>query len=217
MAQELRVEELRHAVNRHIASFISPDEQCRITNDAICREFQDYFEKLFTRELGLSSAQFDTYFADFHRLTATETARYERRIMEKEVWQALIAVGTDKTPGIDGRPCSCPCTIYNNWMRQGTIPQRFTRAIKKLLRKNKHGGDGISNFHPLMMLNTDIKILVKILADRLQIALSSLICPEQPCAVKSSIILDSLHMARTITEKNQRKCRPDEFRSVQGL
>ena len=58
-------------------------------------------------------------------------------------------------------------TIYNNWLRQGSIPRRVTRGIGKLLRKNKHGGDGISNFHLLTMLNTDLKILVKIKADRL--------------------------------------------------
>ena len=79
---------------------------------------------------------------------------------------ALKSVGLDKSPGIDGLPYEVYlrlshmfvpllATIYNNWMRQGTKPRRFTRGIVKLLRKNKHGGDGISNFRPLTMLNTD--------------------------------------------------------------
>ena len=92
-------------------------------------------------------------------------------------------------------------TIFDNWMRQGTIARRFTRGIVKLLRKNKHGGDGISNFRPLTMLNTDLKILAKILANRLQTILPSLICPEQTCAVKGRTIQDSLHLVRTIVEK----------------
>ena len=71
----------------------------------------------------------------------------------------------------------------------------------KLLRKNKHGGDGISNFRPLTMLNTDLKILAKILANRLQTVLPSLICPEQTCAVKGRTIQDSLHLVCTIVEK----------------
>ena len=65
MAQELRAEVLRNTADRHIASATSQDGQCRTTNEAICREFRDYFKKLFTRESRLSSVQFDTYIADF--------------------------------------------------------------------------------------------------------------------------------------------------------
>ena len=92
-------------------------------------------------------------------------------------------------------------TIYNNWMRQGSIPRRFPRGIVKLLRKNKHDGDGISNFRPLAMLNTDLKILAKILVNSLQTVLPSLVCPEQTCAVKGRTIHESLHLVRTIVEK----------------
>ena len=74
----------------------------------------------------------------------------------------------------------------------------------KLLRENKHGGDGISNFRPLTMLNTDLKILVKIQVNRLQTVLPSLICPEQTCAVKGRTIQDSLHCVGTIAEKVDR-------------
>ena len=212
MGQELRAEELRHAADRHITRVTSPDGQRRTTNEAICREFRQYFLQLFTREPGLSSAQFDTYLADCPRLSATEAARCEGRIKEEEIWEALKSVGLDKSPGIDGLPyevylrlsrmfVSLLATIYNNWMRQGSIPRRFTRGIVKLLRKNKHGGDGISNFRLLTMLNTDLKILAKILANLLQTVLPILICPEQTCAVKGRTIQDSLHLVRTIVEK----------------
>ena len=73
-----------------------------IDNKAVCREFRDYFEKLFTRDPGLSCATFDTYLADFSRLTAMETAGCERRKTEEEVQQVLKTVGADKSPRIDG-------------------------------------------------------------------------------------------------------------------
>ena len=56
MAQELRADELRHAVHRYIVSVKSLDGHYRITNETIC----DYFVKLLPREPILSSAQFDT-------------------------------------------------------------------------------------------------------------------------------------------------------------
>ena len=55
IAPKLRAEELRHAADRHIPSVTLPDGQRRITNEAICKEFRQYFLKLFTRELGLPS------------------------------------------------------------------------------------------------------------------------------------------------------------------
>ena len=211
MAQELRTEQLRHAADRHIANVTSTDGQRRTTNEAICKEVRQYFLKLFTREPGLSSAQFDTYLPDFPRLSATEAAGCERRITEDEAREALKSVGLGKSPGIDGLPdemylrllhmfVPLLATIYNNWMRQGSIPGRFTRGTVKLLRKNKHGGDGISNFRPLTMLNTDL-ILAKIIASRLQTVLPSLIYREQTCAVKGRTIQDSLHLVRTVVEK----------------
>ena len=48
MAHELLAEELGHVADRHIASVTSPDGQRRTTNEAICKEFQLYFLKLFT-------------------------------------------------------------------------------------------------------------------------------------------------------------------------
>ena len=216
MAQELRAEEMRFASDRHITSVTSPDGQRRTTNEGICSVFRDYYQDLFTREPGLSSSQFDTYLADFPRLTETEAAGCEGRITEDEVREALKTVGKNKTPGIDGLPYEVYLrlshmfvplltAVYNNWMKQGSIPQRFTRGIVKLLRKNKHGGEGLSNFRPLTMLNTDLKILAKILADRLQSALPSLISPEQSCAVKGRTIQDSLHLIRTIIDKVDNK------------
>ena len=145
MAQELRAEKLRYAADRHIASVTSPDGQCRTTNEAIRKKFRQYFLKLFTGELGLSSAQFDTYLADSPRLSATEAAECEGCITEDEVWKAMKSAGLDKSPGIDSLPYEVflrlshmfvplLATIYNNWMRQGSIPRRFTRGIVKLIR-----------------------------------------------------------------------------------
>lgn len=57
--------------------------------------------------------------------------------------------------------------ISNQWMKKDNIPQSFTRVVIKLLRIDKNGGDGISNFQPLIMLKTVLMIWVKVLANRL--------------------------------------------------
>ena len=92
-------------------------------------------------------------------------------------------------------------TVYNNWIKRGSILQRFTRSIVKFLRKCKHGRDGISKFRPLTILNTDLKILAKILADLLQTTQPSPIGSEQCCTVKGGTILDGLLLVPTTIEK----------------
>ena len=94
VAQELQVEELKHAVDRHIANVTSLDGQCRTTNEDICWEFHDYCVKRFTREPGLNFVHFDTY----------QAAECKGRITEEGVQQALKTVGTNKTPWLDVLP-----------------------------------------------------------------------------------------------------------------
>ena len=118
----------------------------------------------------------------------------------------MKSVGLDKSLGIDGLPYEVYlrlshifvpllATIYNNRMRHGSITRHFIRGVVKFLRKDKHGGDGISNFRPLTMLNTDLKISAKILADHFQTILPSLICHD-----KSYIVF-------TIVKKSTEKLR----------
>ena len=95
-----------------------------------------------------SGAWAEICLAHVFRFVAMEGAEIEGRITEEEVYQSLKTVGADKLPRIDG----LPATIYDTWMKQGSIPQRFIRGIVKFPRKDKHVEDGISNFRPLAML-----------------------------------------------------------------
>lgn len=98
-------------------------------------------------------------------------------------------VGLDESPGLDGliydvylRQSSLLAhllaLIFNNGIKQGSIPQSLTRGMIKLLRKYKKGGHAIGNFRSLTMLNTELISLAKILARRFQTVLSSLIGSE---------------------------------------
>lgn len=94
-------------------------------------------EDHFTREPGLSLAQFDVYLADFPYL---EAAGCESPITESEIWETMELVGRGKTPGLDGLPYKLYlrqspnfvpllALIYNNWIKQRSIPQHFTRGL----------------------------------------------------------------------------------------
>ena len=137
MVLELWAEELRDASWQHIISVTLPDGQHQTTNKGICKEFCYYFLKFFTREPRSSSAQFKAYLFNLFWL---EAVGCERHIIEDEIWKILKTAGTDETPGIDGLPYKVwlrlshefvplLVTVYNNWMKQGTISKHVTRGI----------------------------------------------------------------------------------------
>ena len=68
----------------------------------------------------------------------------------------------------------------------------------------KKGGrqvwEGLDDYMPITLLNTELKILGRVLANRLQFVMSDLIGPEQTCAVKGRSIQDNLHLIREILE-----------------
>ena len=71
-----------------------------------------------------------------------------------------------------------------------TLPKKDGRHVR---------GD-IDDYRPITLLNTELKILARVLANRLQLVISDLVGPEQNCTVKGRSILDNLHLVRQILE-----------------
>ena len=81
------------------------------------------------------------------------------------------------------------------------IPGSVTKGVITLLKKDgKHVWEGLDDYRPITLLNTELKILAWVSANRLQIVISDLIGPEQTYAVKGRSIQDNLHLIREILE-----------------
>ena len=89
--------------------------------------------------------------------------------------------------------------MFNHWFAQGAIPGSITKGVITLLKK---GGRDVSedfyDYRPITLLNTELKILAWVLANRLQLVISDLIGPEQNYAVKRRSIQDNLHLVREV-------------------
>ena len=72
--------------------------------------------------------------------------------------------------------------------------------ITLLKKGGKHAGEGLDDYRPITQLNTELKILARVLANRLQLVISDLIGPEQTFAVKGRSIQDNLHLIRGVLE-----------------
>ena len=91
--------------------------------------------------------------------------------------------------------------MFNDWLAQGACPGSITKGVITLLKKDsRHVRGDLDDYRPITLLNTELKILARVLANRLQLILSDLVGPEQNYAVKGRSIRDNLHLVRQILE-----------------
>ena len=121
-------------------------------------------------------------------------------------------VGLNKSPELDGLPYEVYLRMshmfvpiltdmFNHWFAQGAIPGSVTKGVITLLKKGgRHVWEGLDDYRPITLLNTELKILARVLANHLQLVISDLIGPEQTFAVKGRSIQDNLHLIREVLE-----------------
>ena len=204
-----REEEVRRFPDRYIVSVKAPDGRLLRSSREIRDAFRAHFRGRFARCTDLPIREFRSYLADFPRLGA---AGCEGVVTECEVRDALKQVGLNKSPGLDGLPYEVYLRIshmfvpiltdmFNHWFAQGAIPGSVTKGVITLLKKGgRHVWEGLDDYRPITLLNTELKILARVLANRLQRVISDLIGPEQTFAVKGRSIQDNLHLIREVLE-----------------
>ena len=72
--------------------------------------------------------------------------------------------------------------------------------ITLLKKDGRHVWEDLDDYRPITLLNTELKILARVLANRLQLVISDLIGPEQNYALKGRSIQDNLQLIREIIE-----------------
>ena len=72
--------------------------------------------------------------------------------------------------------------------------------ITLLKKGGRHVWEGLDDYRPITLLNTELNILFRVLANRLQLVISDLIGPEQAFAIKGRSIQDNLYLIREVLE-----------------
>ena len=210
-----REEEVRRFPDRYIGSVKAPDGRLLRSAREIRDAFRAHFRDRFARCTDLPLREFRSYLADFPRLGVAEAASCEGVVTECEVRDALKQVGLNKSPGLDGLPYEVYLRMshmfvpiltdmFNHWFAQGAIPGSVTKGVITLLKKGgRHVWEGLDDYRPINLLNTELKILARVLANRLQLVISDLIGPEQTFAVKGRSIQDNLHLIREVLDDTE--------------
>uniref|UniRef100_A0A8C5R981 Reverse transcriptase domain-containing protein n=1 Tax=Leptobrachium leishanense TaxID=445787 RepID=A0A8C5R981_9ANUR len=136
----------------------------------------------------LAKAFLEAYLAP--RLPAHQREILVGPITDREVGGAITPLKTGKSPGPDGLTADyykilkaqiCPIltTMFNDIYVSGNAIDSFNASHTILIPKPGKPADNMSSYRPISLLNTDYKLLTKILASSLQTFLPDLLIYHQ--------------------------------------
>lgn len=120
-------------------------------------------------------------------------------ITQEEISAAISSMQSGKPPGPDGFPqdflkkfstdlTPFLCSVFSDSLNSGalppSLPPSFNQACITLLHKKYKGPLDCTSYRPISLLNTDVKVLAKILTHSLEVILPSVISRDQTGFIK---------------------------------
>ena len=204
--------EKHHAIQSQLRK-VTVNEKEIISPEDINNEIYNFFKNLFTEKILTSKEKVDTFLnkMSLPKLDNQKALSCERPITETKLLNALKSMSNDKSSGNDGLTKEFYETFWNEIKNplifsiqrsfevdQLTISQR--QAIIKLIEKKERDKRLIKNLRPIALLNLDMKLLSKALANRMKDVLPSLVNENQIAYVKGRFFSEGGRLISDIIE-----------------
>ena len=160
-----------------------PDGCMLGSNHEMCDTFRTYFHDHSVCSPDLPVLEFRSYLANFPHFWEVEAASCEGLVTECKVCDALKHL--NKSPGRDNLPYKVylrlphmfvpiSMDMFSHWFTQGAIPGSITKGMITWLKKcGRHAWEDLDRL--ITLLNTELKILARVLAKHLLLVISDLI------------------------------------------
>ena len=169
----------------------------------------DFYKKLYTPDKVNSATQEKLLKLINKKFSKEQKAILDARLKDEEVEDAVYQLNKDRSPGLDGLPAE----FYQEYwylikplylafiraIKSSLIPKAKNTSVIKLIYKNKGEIVLLENYRPISLINVDIKILCKTLANRLIPILPSIIHTSQT-AVYGRRIDHTVHLIRDLID-----------------
>ncbi|KAI8486240.1 hypothetical protein Bbelb_359560 [Branchiostoma belcheri] len=177
-------------------------------DDEISNVYKEFYAELFTEE-PVDPVASDQLCSNLDNTLSTEEVQLlETPLSSDELFNSVHSMAINKCPGSDGLPKEFYITfwhlmgddlpmVFNEVFDAGELSPSQKFGVVTLLPKK---GDELDpkNKRPISLLNTDYKILTKVLNNRLQSVVSSVLHPDQTCGVPGRSIQCNLRLIRDI-------------------
>jgi len=185
----------------------SCQDRIKIPGDSEVRQeplhyIKTFYETLYKTETPDNNAISDIT-KDLPHIQQEENTNLEKEISEEEIESTIRSLAYNKSPGTDGlthefyrllidKVTPVLKTVFNRVMRTGVMPISWHKNILVLIPKKEENLEELGSWRPISLVNSDVKIFMKILADRLNSICGKLITNGQQGFIKGRQITDAV-------------------------
>ena len=212
-------QEIKNSKAKHIKCLKTDDNRTISTHKEILNEQKRFYQNLYTQH---NKSQLDDnceFLRDLAKLNETDKDYCENMITIDECSKALKELSNGKSPGSDGFTTefykffwiNIKDIVYNSFIyayENGVLSIEQRRAVLTLLPKIGKDHRYLKNWRPLSLLNTDYKILAKVLASRMQRVIKSLVKDDQVAYIKGRYIGENIRKISDVFEYCSNKIDP---------
>ena len=195
-------EETRNYNTRYIRSLINDNGDIIADPDSILKEQEQFYVRLYSKQItNVNLNLFEE--ANIPKLSDKSIELCDEDISIEEIGKALKELPNKKTPGTDGFTADFYKFFWINIkdivfesilyaFNNNTLSIEQKRGILAIIPKKGKDLRRLKNWRPLSLLNTDYKILTKLLASRLQKVISEIVSPDQSGYIRGRYIGENI-------------------------
>ena len=201
---KLKAAEVKNYNSKSIHSLKKDDGVFVSQKDEVLEEIHSYYKKIWYDKENITNDDIVRHLENIN-FPATNNDTEQNNNLDKTIYpcdclKILKKMNKGSSPGSDGFPPRFYlwaweilkddlCEVYNNSYRQECLPASQKLAIVKLIPKEGAKTD-LDNWRPIALLNTDYKVLAKLINEKAVEYLSPHISRQQKCAINGREMVD---------------------------
>ena len=209
-----RLEQERIEKNRVISMYDSNGNE--VTSHADLDQVHvEFYTQLFSEEPVDMTCQQHLFFQWNTKLTPAESSSCDGPISLKELAESVKSLSLNKSHGTDGFTLEfylkfwhllgpLLCRLYNFCFTDQCLPASLQTSVTRLIFKKCGDVKDLENGRPISLLNTDYKILSRVITLRLSRVLGSLVDLDQTCSVPGRSITSNVTLLRDVLDYIER-------------
>lgn len=149
------------------------------------------------------------------KISENEKKACDEDITNVEIRDAIANSQLNKSPGSDGLPNEFYKTfvdilapillrVYKFMEKEQVVPESMSMGVVTILYKKRGSKLKLENYRPLSLLNTDYKIIAKVLASRMKKVIGGIIASTQTYSVPGRDITDTICTIRDVAHYMQK-------------